>query len=121
MTDKNIYFRFSIVTSLLFALCLIAACSKPVDTSDPEAVAREFWTAIQNKDIETATDNIYMPVRKQLSIMIKKDFKSNMLPITPENLEFEMRLDGDRAIAKILNTDGVGIDLIKADGRWWVN
>jgi hypothetical protein len=109
---------FLIVATLLLQS---GACTKSDPYSDPELVALEFWTAIQNKNVDAAAEHIYLPVRKHLSNMIRKDILINNQPPLPEKLEFEISIDGERAVAKILNSEGVGVDLFKAEGRWWVN
>lgn len=84
------------------------------------AVAKSFWTAIHDKNITTARSNIYSPNRAQLGMLIEQDIEADNVPELPTVLEFDVEINGDTAIAVIRNSQGVGCDLIKADGRWWV-
>jgi hypothetical protein len=108
-------------TALLLCLVFIfAACSPSVDTSDPEKVAFAFWTAVHNQELEAATDLIHPSQREHLSKMMQRDFLMHTVPDLPDTLKFEMRVEGDTAVAKILDSNGIACDLIKENGRWWV-
>ena len=108
------------LTLTLFVMLSVGCSKKDVQYDTPEAVAKIFWTAIQNKDIETAKAQVHEPARAQLGRMIASDILGGNVPPLPKELLFKVEENGDSAIAVILNSDGVGCDLIKVDGRWWV-
>ena len=117
-TYKKPYAIFLAITLLL--LISVGCSKKDVQYDTPEAVAKIFWTAIQNKDIETAKAQVHEPARAQLGRMIASDILGDNVPTLPKELLFKVEESGDSAVAVILNSDGVGCDLIKVDGRWWV-
>ena len=117
-TYKKPYAIFLAITLLL--LISVGCSKKDVQYATPEAVAKIFWTAIQNKDIETAKAQVHEPARAQLGRMIASDILGDNVPTLPKELLFKVEENGDSAFAVILNSDGVGCDLIKVDGRWLV-
>ncbi len=105
----------------ILLLALSVGCAKKDNQFDtPEKVAAIFWTAIKNSDAETATAQVYELSRPHLGKMISRDIREGTVPLLPTELKFEVNENGDAAFALVLNSDGVGCDLIKFEGRWWV-
>ena len=122
-TLKNTYKKsYAIFLTIALLLLFSAGCTKKESQVDtPEAVAKIFWTAIKNKDIEAAKAQVHEPARAQLGKMITNDILGGNVPPLPKELLFKVEENGETAVAVILDSDGVGCDLIKADGRWWVH
>ena len=115
--NHKILFTLTCVLLLAFS---VGCAEKENQFDTPEKVATIFWSAIQNRDIETAKAQIYEPSRAHLGKMITSDIMGGNVPSLPAELKFEVEENGDSAFAKILNSDGLGCDLIKFEGRWWV-
>ena len=109
---------FAILVGTLF----VTGCGDhAADTSDPKQVAEAFWRAIIAKDYESARQHVIPKDRKDF-VREKLEKELAKLPPLPDSAIVEVEINGDEGEALLENwefKDGV-IEMIKKDGRWWV-
>jgi hypothetical protein len=100
------------------ALAAPAACGRDagqVDTSDPEAVTRAFFSEVRAGNASAAAAFVLPEQRTGCMEIVS----SGDAPAIPGGFEVSVSTWGDSGDAVILGTD-IGIDLVRSFGRWWV-
>ena len=92
----------------------------PEDRSDPKKVAMAFLMAVRSEDVEKAASYVVLDEREAFM----KEFRPNMLPNIPEVPDLLVtvkELSGaKRADVDVRNAKGLGLDMVFADGQWWI-
>ncbi|MBD3279047.1 MAG: hypothetical protein GF388_12170 [Candidatus Aegiribacteria sp.] len=110
-----------IVTGLFLGVFVFSGCgggsdtpASNVDTSDPLQVAKAFYEAVDQGDVDAALEYV--------DPEMASDFRSAMsggLPSLPSDYEVMVLTEGDEAEANVTGAN-LDIDLVLIDGEWWV-
>lgn len=114
------------LTASMIVYCIAdetSAKTPPTDTSDPEAVAKAFITALANTNVQEAALFILPEERGELTKELQKG-----LPPLPSDPKIRVRVkkDGVRADVSILNAKRpksgppLGLDMKLVKGKWWI-
>ena len=113
--------RTIIVSIGVAAFLWISGCqsNRPPDQSDPRRVAAAFCQAIFQEDLGTALAYTHPEMRSEWEKVLASRPKG--MPKEPD-IRVEVRPDGLRAHARILNLEPqpYDLDLKFDDGKWWV-
>ena len=107
--------RVGLLVSLVALPILGVSCAKRVDTTDPEALATAFVTAVANEDIAEALQYVIPEERTDF----QKEWEQGLPPF-PKNPKIKVNVKGDSAHIAILNAKFFGMDMKQQDGRWWI-
>jgi len=88
-----------------------------IDASDSILVAKAFFNAIRNNNVDAAANEILPEQRSQF----KRDMETeDEVPCIPPVLRLEIEsISEKRAYVTVVNGT-LGLELIYEDGRWWV-
>jgi len=108
----------ALVLSMALAALEPVGCGRDrgsVDLSDPEAVARAFFTAVREHDAEGAAS--YVLAEQKIGCM--EIVRDSDAPRIPGSFDLSVSISGDSGSALVIGTQ-TGVDLVRIYGRWWV-
>lgn len=88
-----------------------------VDASDVKSVATAFVKALAAKNLEEAGK--YVPEEKRAASLEKMALREP--PAIAGEPELSIEGEGDTVRAAVTNAEGLQFEMIRRDGKWWVN